>query len=63
MAVWVKARETLLENMFGYMMQPIGFDLQNAYYNGWPHAGFVTGTKCFGADGCILWANHNYPES
>lgn len=44
-------------------MQPSDADLQNAYYNGWLHCVFVTGTICFGADGCILWAKHNCPGS
>ncbi|GMF41515.1 unnamed protein product [Phytophthora fragariaefolia] len=38
-------------------------DLQNAHYNGWPHAVFVTETICFSADGLIVWSKHNYPGS
>ncbi|KUF80616.1 hypothetical protein AM588_10005289 [Phytophthora nicotianae] len=70
MAAWVHAREPLLDNIFGFVdgknyrvMQPSRADIQNAYYNGWLHAVFVTGTICFGADGCILWAKHNCPGS
>ncbi|KAG3175511.1 hypothetical protein PC128_g17703 [Phytophthora cactorum] len=37
-------------------MQPPSADLRNAMYNGWLHAGFVTGTICFAADGCIIWS-------
>jgi hypothetical protein len=32
-------------------------------YNGWLHTVFVTGTLCFAADGCIIWARHNCPGS
>lgn len=32
-------------------------------YNGWLHAVFAIGTLCFGADGCIIWSNHNCPSS
>ncbi|EGZ26545.1 hypothetical protein PHYSODRAFT_470293 [Phytophthora sojae] len=38
-------------------------DFQNAHYNGWLHAVFVTGTLCFGADGLIVWCKHNCPGS
>lgn len=44
-------------------MQPSYSDLQDAYYNGWLHSVFVTGTIYFGADGCILWVKHNRPGS
>lgn len=44
-------------------MQPFSADLQNAMYNGWLHAVFVTGTICFAADGCIIWSKHNCPGS
>ncbi|KAE8992639.1 hypothetical protein PR003_g5872 [Phytophthora rubi] len=70
MAAWVEIREPLLKNVFGFVdgknyrvMQPSCSDLQNAYYNGWLHSVFETGTICFGADGCILWAKHNCPGS
>ncbi|TYZ59097.1 hypothetical protein PybrP1_007217 [[Pythium] brassicae (nom. inval.)] len=28
-------------------------------YSGWLHSVLVTGTLCFSADGCIIWAKHN----
>ncbi|ETI43039.1 hypothetical protein F443_11933 [Phytophthora nicotianae P1569] len=62
----VEAREPLLKTTFGFIdgknlrvMQPSNADLQNAMYNGWLHAVFVTGTICFAADGCIIWSRHN----
>lgn len=45
------------------VQQPSNSDLQNAMYNGWLHTVFVTGTICFAADGCIIWAKHNCPGS
>ena len=32
---------------------PTAIDMQNAYYNGWLHCTFVTGTLLFGVDGTI----------
>jgi hypothetical protein len=45
------------------VQEPSDRDLQNAHYNGWLHAVFVTGTLCFSADGLIVWSKHNYPGS
>ncbi|ETP24167.1 hypothetical protein F441_02788 [Phytophthora nicotianae CJ01A1] len=66
----VEAREPLLKYTFGFtddknlrVMQPSNADLQNAMYNGWLHAVFVTGTICFAANGCIIWSRHNCPGS
>ncbi|KAJ8575197.1 hypothetical protein ON010_g4016 [Phytophthora cinnamomi] len=47
----------------GQVLQPADPDVQNAFYNGWLHDVFVTGTLCFGADGLIVWARHNCPGS
>ncbi|KAF0695550.1 Aste57867_13650 [Aphanomyces stellatus] len=41
------------------VQSPSSIDLQNAQYNGWLHAVFVTGCLCFGVDGTIIWARHN----
>jgi hypothetical protein len=66
----VQEREPLLTTTFGFIdgknyrvQQPSNSDLQNAMYNGWLHSVLVTGTLCFGADGCILWCRHNCPGS
>jgi hypothetical protein len=45
------------------VQQPSNPDVQNAHYNGWLHAVYVTGTLCFSADGLIVWAKHNCPGS
>ncbi|ETN02259.1 hypothetical protein PPTG_16507 [Phytophthora nicotianae INRA-310] len=70
LAMLVEAREPLLQHTFGFIdgknlrvQQPSNSDLQNAMYNGWLHTVFVTGTICFAADGCIIWAKHNCPGS
>ncbi|KAF1785931.1 Harbinger transposase-derived nuclease domain [Phytophthora cactorum] len=69
------SREPLLKNTFRFIdgenlrsvvcqvMQPSNADLQNAKHNRWFHPGFVTGTICFAADGCIIWCKHNCPGS
>jgi len=36
---------------------------QNAYYNGWKKACFVSNVIVTGSDGCILWAKFNCPGS
>ncbi|ETL88964.1 hypothetical protein L917_12016, partial [Phytophthora nicotianae] len=43
--------------------QPSNAGLQNAMYDGWLHAVFVTGTICFSADGCTIWSRNNCPGS
>ncbi|RHY69872.1 hypothetical protein DYB34_012958 [Aphanomyces astaci] len=42
---------------------PTAPDLQNAYYNGWLHCTFVTGTLLFGVDGTTVWGRHNFVGS
>lgn len=32
-------------------------------YLGWLHSVLMTGTLCFGADGCLVWGKHNFPGS
>ncbi|KAG6590961.1 uncharacterized protein IUM83_11193 [Phytophthora cinnamomi] len=63
-------RQPLLQFTWGFIdgknfkvLQPSNPDVQNAFYNGWLHDVFVTGTLCFGADGLIVWARHNCPGS
>ncbi|EGZ11869.1 hypothetical protein PHYSODRAFT_369997, partial [Phytophthora sojae] len=70
LAKLMEAREPLLKHTFGFtdgknfrVQQPSSADQQNAMYNGWLHSGFVTGTICFAADGCIIWCKHNCPGS
>ena len=41
------------------VQKPSNSDMQNAMYNGWLHATFVTGCFCFGADGTVCWGKHN----
>jgi hypothetical protein len=43
--------------------KPPDSEIQNAHYNGWLHATYVTGVLCFGVDGCIVWGLHNCPGS
>ncbi|KAE8907809.1 hypothetical protein PF005_g20987 [Phytophthora fragariae] len=45
------------------VQEPPRGDIQNAHYNGWLHAVYVTGTLCFSADGLIVWSKHNCPGS
>ncbi|POM69056.1 Hypothetical protein PHPALM_14698 [Phytophthora palmivora] len=66
----VAAREPLLQFTWGFIdgknyrvQQPASAEIQNAHYNGWLHAVFVTGTLCFSADGLIVWSKHNCPGS
>uniref|UniRef100_H3GMZ8 DDE Tnp4 domain-containing protein n=1 Tax=Phytophthora ramorum TaxID=164328 RepID=H3GMZ8_PHYRM len=64
------AREPLLPFTWGFIdgknfrvQKPPQGDIQNAHYNGWLHAVYVTGTLCFSADGLIVWSKHNCPGS
>ncbi|GMF27491.1 unnamed protein product [Phytophthora fragariaefolia] len=62
------ARAPLLQFTWGFIdgknyREPSERDLQNAHYNGWLHAVYVTGTLCFSADGLIVWSKHNCPGS
>jgi hypothetical protein len=66
----VNSKETLVRKKWGFIdgknfgvQTPSDSDEQNAFYNGWLHAHKVTGTICFGANGCIVWARHNAPGS
>ncbi|KAE8881593.1 hypothetical protein PF005_g28593 [Phytophthora fragariae] len=45
------------------VQEPPRGDIQNAHYNGWLHAVYVTGTLCFSVDGLIVWSKHNCPGS
>lgn len=63
-------RQPMLQFTWGFIdgknfkvLQPANPDLQNAFYNGWLHDVFITGTLCFSADGLIVWARHNCPGS
>ena len=56
----------LLQGRWGFVdgknykvQKPSSAELQNAMYNGWLHATFVTGCFVFGADGCCAWGKHN----
>ncbi|KAJ1564143.1 hypothetical protein HK096_009417, partial [Nowakowskiella sp. JEL0078] len=66
----LNGKEQLIERKWGFIdgknfpvQEPTNTDLQNAYYNGWLHAVYVTGVLCFGVDGTIVWARHNCPGS
>ncbi|KAJ3290359.1 hypothetical protein HDU76_007402 [Blyttiomyces sp. JEL0837] len=66
----VEAREPVVKKRWGFVdgknfavMEPSNSDLQNAMYNGWLHAVFVTGILVLGVDGCIVYARHNCPGS
>ena len=61
---------TGIDGRFGFIdgknytvQRPTDVDLQNAQYNGWLHATLVTGTLCFGVDGCLIWGKHNFSGS
>lgn len=69
-AMWVAVREPRVTKKFAFIdgknykvLAPTSVDEQNTMYNGWLHATLVTGTFCFGADGCIIWGKHNCPGS
>ena len=62
------AREPGLPNVFGMadgthfpVEEPADDDIQNAYYNGWKSACYVTNIFCFGPDGAIFYALTNAP--
>ncbi|KAE9266389.1 hypothetical protein PR003_g32141, partial [Phytophthora rubi] len=64
------ARAPLLPFTWGFIdgknyrgQEPSHRDLQNAHYNDWLQAVYVTGTLCFSADGLIVWSKHNCPGS
>ncbi|KAF0715957.1 hypothetical protein As57867_003085, partial [Aphanomyces stellatus] len=69
-ACMANAREPVIHGVWGFLdgknyrvRAPTPSDLQNAYYNGWLHCTFVTGTLLFGIDGTIVWARHNFVGS
>ena len=62
----INALFPLLRGRWGFVdgknyrvQKPTSAELQNAMYNGWLHATFVTGCFVFGADGCCAWGKHN----
>jgi hypothetical protein len=66
----VQHKNELVEGRWGFIdgknyrvQSPSNSDLQNAMYNGWLHSTLITGTICFGVDGTIVWAKHNFPGS
>jgi hypothetical protein len=66
----VENKEPLVKKRWGFIdgknycvQKPSDIDLQNAMYNGWLHATLITGTLCFGVDGCIVWGRHNFVGS
>jgi hypothetical protein len=66
----VEAKESTVKGRWGFIdgknyrvQEPTDSDLQNAMYNGWLHAVLITGTFCFGADGCVVWGKTNYVGS
>lgn len=69
-AALLEEKEPLVVGKFGFVdgknfkvKEPSDVEAQNAQYNGWLGAVFVTGTLLFGPDGCILWVRHNAPGS
>jgi hypothetical protein len=69
-AALIQLKENIITGRWGFIdgknyrvQEPTDTDLQNAMYNGWLHAVFVTGTMCFGADGCIAWGKLNFVGS
>ncbi|CAD6939796.1 unnamed protein product [Tilletia laevis] len=70
MAAAVRAREPLLEGVFGFVdglnlriYQPSNLDEQNAYYNGWLADTYCSQVLVFLANGEIAWASYNNPGS
>jgi len=66
----VALKNPLVQRRWGFIdgknfpvQKPTNADLQNAMYNGWLHSTLITGTLCYGADGTIIWAKHNFPGS
>ena len=69
-ATKVERKNALVKGRWGFIdgknfkvQTPSNAEMQNALYNGWLHCAFVTGTICFGVDGCIVWFRHNCPGS
>ncbi|ETV84881.1 hypothetical protein H257_02797 [Aphanomyces astaci] len=69
-AVMVNRVEPLVRGVWSFLdgknyhvKAPTAPDLQNAYYNGWLHCTFVTGTSLFGVDGTIVWGRHSFVGS
>ena len=66
----VNELEPLLRGRWGFadgknlrVQEPTNEELQNAMYNGWLHAVFVTGVLCLAVDGTISWGRHNFVGS
>lgn len=59
----VQGRWGFIDGKNYHVQKPTDIDCQNAMYNGWLHATLVTGTLCYGVDGTIVWARHNFPGS
>ena len=66
----VNRKNELVQGRWGFIdgknfkvQTPSDAEKQNALYNGWLHCVFVTGSICFGVDGCIAWFRHNCPGS
>ena len=69
-AAWaslVSKKEPEILGRFGFIdgknypvADPSDIDLQNAMHNGWLMSTLITGTLCFGVDGCIIWGKHNF---
>ena len=62
----VESKNSMIKGRWGFIdgknykvQKPTQGEFQNAMYNGWLHATFVTGCFCFGADGCVVWGKHN----
>ena len=69
-ALKVEQKNNIVKGRWGFIdgknlriESPTNEELQNAYYNGWLHSVFVTGSICFGVDGTITWYRHNCPGS
>jgi hypothetical protein len=69
-ASWVEQKYPLLKGRWGFIdgknfkiKKPSASEIQNAFYNGWLHSHFVTGTLCYAADGTVVWGKHNYVGS
>ncbi|KAK0526920.1 hypothetical protein OC834_004622 [Tilletia horrida] len=70
MADAVRAREPLLEHVFGFVdglnvrtYQPSNLDEQNAYYNGWLGDTYCSQVIVSLANGEIAWVSYNNPGS
>ena len=67
MALLVQRKNPLIVGRWGFIdgknyhvQEPSNSDIQNAMYNGWLHAVFVTGTACFTVERSVAWAKLNF---